>query len=642
MAWLKIRTCLVAIVVAVWVAPYASANEQLRPPEVLHWCSQHCSTWVWVGNRYVGQGAEHPERFPKCGVTVEKFTLDAVVMHRTDCGQYPGKAELTGKLSRDGNSIVDGTISWTWHPCCGLATGRYIAAWGPAIDTIPGSDEERDRRLLADRTPAEAETHIDPPGPPVDFAVQNAVCTSKSVRVAMQSVENRAIHDPNGAALQALTAAFTGVDASAGSATFIDSAVGADNGRYTSKDPGSFVCRALFVRGDVKIEATDDENETAHISAKLIEEITSAHPSFIEWFKVKPLQDASFRLTLLPSSLQLAQEYSTVFQLAISDAAVASVATPVANVAAVQAGFMLGEWVGAPCKLIFDKDDGRNVSGDCSTPAGLHHFFQGSYSDPDTIEGTFTRVDPMGCKITVPGSFHIDGQNNADYSLAALYGCGLNGVGPASRWPIARASAQATTHHEMVQPTPSSDWQSTFGTQLIRDTLNGKEPSTSVDSTRSLCAAGRQSNVDADLRRSNPRVALPSLFETCMAALMRTAHDHRLNAYYDHELKIIYRKDKSYDRMAHDIGVAAQARKAFAPVPGGKGQVWELDPALAFDAGFSEGYQNDVSPGPLQGTMEQLRKDAEACFSQQGDVSHCFSIGYTYGYLVLKDGFILL
>ncbi len=121
-----------------WYATIGKAGG--GPPSVMHWCAQHCSTWVWADGRYVGAGTTHPELTPDCGVTVESFTRESVVMHRTDCGQYPGKAVLTGKISNQGNTIVNGTITWTYHPCCGLSSGVFNAAWGTAIDSIPGSD----------------------------------------------------------------------------------------------------------------------------------------------------------------------------------------------------------------------------------------------------------------------------------------------------------------------------------------------------------------------------------------------------------------------------------------------------------------------------------------------------------------------
>ena len=106
----------------------------------MHLCLAHCQTWN------LDKGAPYDK--PHYGnassggiVVVERWTPESVVMKRTDFGQVPGKATLTGKLSSDGNSIVDGNIAWTWHPCCGTTTtGRFIAAWGPAVDTVPGVD----------------------------------------------------------------------------------------------------------------------------------------------------------------------------------------------------------------------------------------------------------------------------------------------------------------------------------------------------------------------------------------------------------------------------------------------------------------------------------------------------------------------
>lgn len=120
-----------------WYATIGKAAQ--GPPSVMHWCAQHCSTWVWDGGRYVGAGTA-PGANPGCGVTVESFTRESVIMHRTDCGQFPGTAVLTGQISSQGNTIVNGTITWTYHPCCGLSSGSYNAAWGTAINSIPGSD----------------------------------------------------------------------------------------------------------------------------------------------------------------------------------------------------------------------------------------------------------------------------------------------------------------------------------------------------------------------------------------------------------------------------------------------------------------------------------------------------------------------
>jgi hypothetical protein len=150
------RIALVGLVLVVPARAQPGTPPQARTasvelPVVVHWCAQHCTTWT------LDKGA--PFDKPHYGsqalgsiVIVERFTPASVIMRRTDYRPYPGVAVLTGELSADGNSIVNGTIKWTYHPCCGLSTGKYQAAWGTALDTVPGSDAERSRRTTATRS----------------------------------------------------------------------------------------------------------------------------------------------------------------------------------------------------------------------------------------------------------------------------------------------------------------------------------------------------------------------------------------------------------------------------------------------------------------------------------------------------------
>jgi hypothetical protein len=124
-----------------WYAIMGNATVQ-RPPSIMHWCAQHCTTLM------LDNGA--PFDKPHYGSvaagslwTVEKFTPESVIINRTDYRPYPGTAVMTGQLSGDGNSNVNGVIRWTYHPCCGLSSGQYQAAWGSAINMVPGSDAER-------------------------------------------------------------------------------------------------------------------------------------------------------------------------------------------------------------------------------------------------------------------------------------------------------------------------------------------------------------------------------------------------------------------------------------------------------------------------------------------------------------------
>jgi hypothetical protein len=124
----------------------SSLFSQTHPeiPRMLHWCSQHCSTWTLDS----GPPLDKPHYGSQATggiVIVQKFGNDGVLMERTDFGQYPGKAVLHGQLSPDGNSIVNGTIDWIYHPCCGLGSAKFQAAWGAALNTVPGSDAERER-----------------------------------------------------------------------------------------------------------------------------------------------------------------------------------------------------------------------------------------------------------------------------------------------------------------------------------------------------------------------------------------------------------------------------------------------------------------------------------------------------------------
>jgi hypothetical protein len=123
---------------------YATVERNpITPPSVMHICLANCQIWT------LDKGA--PFDKPHYGsmaagvlVVVDKWTRESVVLNRTDYN-VPGTAVLTGKLSSDGNSMVNGIINWTWHPCCGTSAGPYTAAWGTAINTVPGSNAERDR-----------------------------------------------------------------------------------------------------------------------------------------------------------------------------------------------------------------------------------------------------------------------------------------------------------------------------------------------------------------------------------------------------------------------------------------------------------------------------------------------------------------
>jgi hypothetical protein len=52
---------------------------------------------------------------------------------------------------------------------------------------------------------------------------------------------------------------------------------------------------------------------------------------------------------------------------------------------------------------------------------------------------------------------------------------------------------------------------------------------------------------------------------------------------------------------------------------------------VAFDAGFTVGYQKGNGGQAAGADPAQLKPLAEACLSQQQDLGTCFSAGYMYG-----------
>ena len=104
-------------------------------PPVMHICMAHCTVLTWENGHYVNYGPQNTSVY-----TVESFRPDSVILHRTDRGYFPLTAVLSGKLSPDGNSIINGKIVWTSG---NTGQGLFKAAWGAAIDTVPGSGDPR-------------------------------------------------------------------------------------------------------------------------------------------------------------------------------------------------------------------------------------------------------------------------------------------------------------------------------------------------------------------------------------------------------------------------------------------------------------------------------------------------------------------
>jgi len=111
----------------------------LNLPMLMHMCIQCESgmgaTLVWEKGHYKNAAAlpGESEIF-----TVESFAHESVILHRTDYGLHHGEAILTGRISEQGNSIVNGVQRWIGNP---NNDHEFHAAWGDAISSVPGSKE---------------------------------------------------------------------------------------------------------------------------------------------------------------------------------------------------------------------------------------------------------------------------------------------------------------------------------------------------------------------------------------------------------------------------------------------------------------------------------------------------------------------
>jgi hypothetical protein len=113
--------------------PKVVAQESsLSPPAVMHVCDPvgTCATWTWNNGHYDGVW----KNGVTATLTVISFSPQSVMIKRTDTGNRVGYAYLyTGKVSSQGDSILNGE----WSGIAGSrqegVSGHFTAAWGAAL-----------------------------------------------------------------------------------------------------------------------------------------------------------------------------------------------------------------------------------------------------------------------------------------------------------------------------------------------------------------------------------------------------------------------------------------------------------------------------------------------------------------------------
>jgi hypothetical protein len=121
-----------------------------RPPSLMRVCDPNysCGTWTWNNGHYDGVwdgGGAGPNGSEGviATMTVERFSPDSVIIHRTDSNRSGFSYVYTGKISSQGNSIPNGI----WEGDTGSREagklGHFTATWGTALENNPAARVQR-------------------------------------------------------------------------------------------------------------------------------------------------------------------------------------------------------------------------------------------------------------------------------------------------------------------------------------------------------------------------------------------------------------------------------------------------------------------------------------------------------------------
>jgi len=119
-----------------WYATIGKAAQS--PPPVMRVCDPAgaCSIWTWNNGHYDGAWSN-----ATATMAVVSFSPDSVIIKRTDTGGRPGYYAYvyTGKISVQGNSILNG--DWVGAPGSVQAgvSGHFTATWGAALQDNPAA-----------------------------------------------------------------------------------------------------------------------------------------------------------------------------------------------------------------------------------------------------------------------------------------------------------------------------------------------------------------------------------------------------------------------------------------------------------------------------------------------------------------------
>jgi hypothetical protein len=121
------------------------------PPRVLHFCWINCCTLTFENGRYV-----RPDRSDETW-TIERFTSRSVILRRHDVpaawNGFSTDVTYQGQVSNE--QLIDVKVN-------GNPVPDIYMAWGAALDTLPGSNAERDQRNSGHPMATPSRADIDP------------------------------------------------------------------------------------------------------------------------------------------------------------------------------------------------------------------------------------------------------------------------------------------------------------------------------------------------------------------------------------------------------------------------------------------------------------------------------------------------
>ena len=166
--------------------------------------------------------------------------------------------------------------------------------------------------------------------------------------------------------------------------------------------------------------------------------------------------------------------------------------------------------------------------------------------------------------------------------------------------------------------------------QEIIDDILSKDSADDVAIDRSNCLAGQMPRIVERGRKSGSEVT-PNAVDVCVAALMRSGADSSLLTPYQKLVADGKGKAEYASGLLGAIG-GAVVEQAADKVSIGNGRAMAIDPAIAFDAGFTSAYLKGERSAAGMPDLATLKALSGTCLDRtQSNLGLCYATGYAHG-----------